>query len=67
MNFELLRTFQLAAEHTKSLTQALAPVLAKWGTHITHFHPRQYGASLESEKPLVYSHCWRSSILQISF
>lgn len=29
MNFEPLRTFQLPAEHTMRLTQALAPVLAE--------------------------------------
>lgn len=29
MNFEPLRTFQLSAEHTMRLTQALAPVLAE--------------------------------------
>lgn len=31
MNFELQRTFQLSAEHTMRLTQALAPLLAEWG------------------------------------
>lgn len=35
MNFEPLRTFQLSAEHTMRLTQALAPVLAEWGTGIS--------------------------------
>lgn len=34
MNFEPLRTFQLSAEHTKRLAQALAPVLAEWRTDI---------------------------------
>lgn len=29
MNFEPLRKFQLSAEHTMRLTQALAPVLAE--------------------------------------
>lgn len=34
MNFELLRSLQLSAEHTMRLTLALAPVLAGWGTDI---------------------------------
>lgn len=45
MNFEPLRTFQLSAEHTMRLTQALAPVLAAWGTDILVFAPGSTGAS----------------------
>lgn len=39
MNFELLRTFQLSAEHTMRLTQALPPFLAEWRTDIFIFTP----------------------------